>query len=60
MKKRHIETYGVYIGFCVWFLGGWLIFTPKHEFVEWTWHYTNIRERLEDYWTNQPAGSLWT
>lgn len=56
MKMHLIETWGVRIGWCVWAMGGWLVFDGNGQFVEWTWHYTNIRELLENYWTNKAAG----
>lgn len=56
MKAHFIETYGVHIGWALRAGNGWLLFEPKGTFIEWTWHYTNVRERLENYWTDKAAG----
>lgn len=56
MKSHAIESWGVQLGWCVWAMGGWLVFDGNGKFIEWTWPYANIRTLLEDYWTNKPAG----
>jgi hypothetical protein len=55
MRRHVIETWGVRIGWCVWACDGWLVFDGAGKFIEWTWHYTNIRELLETYWTDKAA-----